>query len=589
MNKTVTINISGIIFHIEEDAYDTLSKYLTTIRGYFVNAQDKDEIMSDIEARIAELLKEKVSDYKQVVLMADVDHVMNIMGKPEDFAGEEAGQSNSSQESTTINPNRKRRFYRDPDDKMIGGVCSGISHYFDIDPTIVRVILAVLAFTTFGVLITIYVILWMIIPEAKTTAEKLEMRGESIDINNISKTVKEEAEQLKARMEKYGRTGGSKLGDFLKQFFNIVGKVLIKLIGLALVFIGIILMIFAIAVMFHKTAINDTDAQLYVDDFFGTNQILVSLGAVIVAGVPAIMLLYKGIKMLFGIRYHNKWLNIGSGVLWTIGLIILIFAAADMSKEFKSEGKVKNNFVVKNAKQDTLYIAADLKNKLLEQFESYQEVRHMGKIRIGGFRNSSVQKIDEEIYGAVQVNVVESESDSFEINIIKIANGPDKRLALERARKISYSISQNDSLIVVDPLFKLEKGERLRGQNVTVMIGVPKGKVVKLDKSLYSFLHDVDNVTNTWDGDMVDRRWKMTARGLQCIDCENLNVEDSDFDIDVDLPGPPNPPVPPGIHIDDKDATVKMDEKGIDIKSKEVQIKMDKDGINIKTKDKKDN
>jgi hypothetical protein len=85
MNKTVTINISGIIFHIEEDAYDTLSKYLSTIKGYFTNADGGSEIMSDIEARIAELLKEKVSDYKQVVLMADVEHVMNVMGKPEDF------------------------------------------------------------------------------------------------------------------------------------------------------------------------------------------------------------------------------------------------------------------------------------------------------------------------------------------------------------------------------------------------------------------------------------------------------------------------------------------------------------------------
>jgi phage shock protein PspC (stress-responsive transcriptional regulator) len=515
---------------------------------------------------------------------------MNIMGKPEDFAGDDAQSSSASQqESNYYQGNRRRRIFRDPDSKVLGGVCAGFANYFDFDAIWIRIALVVLVLMSFGVLIPFYIILWIIIPEARTTAEKLEMRGEAIDINNISKTVKEEAQQFKQRMDKY--RAGDRLADFLKQFFRILFKVFVKLIGLIFLFIGIGLMIGTIAIMLNKATIDGTDAQLYVDDFLGTNKFMMVFGLVLLLGVPAIMLLYKGFKMLFGIKFHNKWLNISSGVLWTIGLIILICAVADRSKEFKSDGNAKNNFVLKNAKQDTLYISVDLKTKLLEQFETYREERHMGKIRIGGFRNGSIQKINEEIYGAVQVNVVESESDSFEINIIKRASGPEKRVALERARKINYSISQNDSLIIVDPLFKLEKGEKLRGQNVTVMIGVPKGKVVKLDKSLYSFLHDVDNVTNTWDGDMVDRRWKMTARGLQCIDCENLDMNDSDFDLDIDLPEPPSPPVPPGttpgIHINDKDAKVIMDEKGIDIKSKEVQIKMDKDGINIKTNDNK--
>jgi phage shock protein PspC (stress-responsive transcriptional regulator) len=596
MNKTVTINISGIIFHIEEDAFETLSKYLSTIRGYFVNAQDKEEIMSDIEARIAELLKEKVSDFKQVVLMSDVDRVMNIMGKPEDFAGDEAQSNNSGrdQESTTINPNRKKRFYRDPDDKMIGGVCSGISNYFDIDPTIVRVILAILAFTTFGVLITIYIILWVIIPEAKTTAEKLEMRGESIDINNISKTVKEEAEQLKSRMEKFGKgnRSGERVGDFFRQFFSIVLKVLVKLVGIFLVGVGVALMIGVIAIFLNKATIDGTNAQLYIDDFLGANKFYTFIGLILLLGVPAVMFLYKGVKMLFNIKFHNKWLNIGSGALWTIGLIMLVVTGINAGKEFKEEGRIKTPFVMKNAKQDTLYITADLSNKILEQFSSYEEVKHMGKIRVGGFRNSTYEMLEingeKQVYGAAQVNVVESETDSFEINIIKTANGLDKRAALERARKISYSISQKDSLITIEPLFKIEKGEKLRAQDVLVQIKVPKGKVIKLDKSLYSFLHDVDNVTNTWDGDMVDRRWKMTAKGLQCIDCEDLDINE-DFDIDVNIGVPPIPPVAPhGININDKDAKVVVDEKGINVKSKDTRISIDKNGIQIETKDKKE-
>ncbi|MDP2386388.1 MAG: PspC domain-containing protein [Bacteroidota bacterium] len=592
MNKTVTINISGIIFHIEEDAYETLSKYLSTIRGYFHNAQDKEEIMSDIEARIAELLKEKVSDFKQVVLMTDVDYVMNIMGKPEDFAGDEDQSSNNNQETYYTNPNRKRRFFRDPDDKLIGGVCSGVANYFDWDPTIIRIVYAILALTTFGFLFAVYILLWIILPEAKTTAEKLEMRGESIDINNISKTVKEEAEQLKERVKKFGESGrvnrtGERLGEAFKQFFTIVFMVLGKFVGALFMVFGIGLMIGVIAIFMNKASIDGTNAQLYVDDFLITNKFFTFIGIILLMGVPAIMLLYKGFKMVFGIKYHNKWLNIGSGILWTIGIIMLTVTGINAAKEFSEEGKIKTPYQLQNAKMDTLYVSVDLNNKLLEMYDSYEEVKQYDKMRTGGINDHGFQLIDangeKRIYGATQVNIVESATDSFEVNIIKRARGSEKKPAMERAKKIAYSIKQNDSLLIIDPLFSIDKDEKLREQEVIIQIRVPKGKVVKLDKSLYSFLHDVDNVSNTWDGDMVDRRWIMTLRGLECIDCNGLNLENV-----LPLPSaPPMPPMPGEININDNDAKVKMNEKGIDIKSKDATIKIDENGIKIETKNTK--
>ncbi|HEY1037822.1 MAG TPA: PspC domain-containing protein, partial [Bacteroidia bacterium] len=553
---------------------------------------------SDIEARIAELLKEKVSDFKQVVLMADVDHVMNIMGKPEDFAGDENQSSNNNdQDAYYTNANRRRRFFRDPDDKLIGGVCSGVANYFDWDPTIIRVIYAILALTTFGFLFAVYILLWIILPEAKTTAEKLEMRGESIDINNISRTVKEEAEQLKERMKNYKNSGrvnrtGERLGDAFKQFFTVLFMVLGKLLGALFMMIGIGLMVGVIAIFMNKATIDGTNAQLYVDDFLDTNKSFTYFGIALIMGVPAIMLLYKGVKMLFGIKYHNLWLNIGSGILWTIGLVILTVTGINAAKEFESEGKIKTPYVLQNAKQDTLYLSVDLGNKALEMYDSYDEVKRMGNIHVGGFNDHGFQLIDlngtEKVYGAAQVNIVESETDSFEVYIIKRANGLEKKQAMDRAKNITYSIKQKDSLLIIDPLFAIENKEKLRAQEVTVLVKVPKGKVIKLDKSLYSFLHDVDNVSNTWDGDMVNRRWIMTPRGLQCLDCDGLNLEDVEyFPFDV----PPAPPLPPGItggiNINDDDAKVKMDEKGIDIKSKDAQIKIDENGIKIETKSNK--
>ena len=152
MNKTVTINISGIIFHIEEDAFDKLSKYLSTIKGYFSKADGGSEIMSDIEARIAEMLQSKTSPVKQVVLMSDVDFVMDSMGKPEEFAGEASENTTASNENTDSYASTdngepiKKRLHRDGDSKVLGGVCSGIGHYFGIDPVWIRIALLLMFF-----------------------------------------------------------------------------------------------------------------------------------------------------------------------------------------------------------------------------------------------------------------------------------------------------------------------------------------------------------------------------------------------------------------------------------------------------------
>ena len=193
MNRTITMNLSGIIFHIEEDAYEKLNKYLSTIKGYFKDSEGREEIMNDIEARIAEMLQEKVSTAKQAVLMSDVETVISLMGKPEEFAGETdksesaANADTSSEDFRTSYPNNKRRrVFRDTDEKILGGVCAGIANYFDFDPIWIRAAFAI-SFFAFGSGFLLYIILWIIIPEAKTTAEKLEMHGEKVDVNNIGK------------------------------------------------------------------------------------------------------------------------------------------------------------------------------------------------------------------------------------------------------------------------------------------------------------------------------------------------------------------------------------------------------------------
>ncbi|MCK6648775.1 MAG: PspC domain-containing protein, partial [Bacteroidia bacterium] len=257
MNRTITMNLSGIIFHIEEDAYDKLNKYLAAIRGYFSNSESKDEIMTDIESRIAEMLQSKVSQTKQAVLMADVESVIAVMGKPEDFADENSqGNNNESQrvETQYQYSGKRRRVFRDPDEKILGGVCSGIANYFDFDPIYLRGAFAI-SFFIFGTGILLYIILWMIIPEAKTTAEKLEMRGEKVDINNIGKAVSEEFDDLKKRVNNWEqkvntnenkervKSSAQRIGAFITDVFENLFKVFGKIFSILLIMVGVGLLV----------------------------------------------------------------------------------------------------------------------------------------------------------------------------------------------------------------------------------------------------------------------------------------------------------------------------------------------------------
>src|SRR5690554_4027511 len=170
MKKTTTINLAGMVYHIEEDAFQILKDYLTDIKRVFSNQEGVEEMVADIELRIAELFQERLNKNKEVITSNDVEHVMLIMGSPnqfdEDFEESEEKyyyQASSKQERT-------KRLYRDTDEGMLGGVSSGLAHYLGIDPVIIRVLWIVLVLAG-GSGILIYIIAWIAIPEAKTTAQ----------------------------------------------------------------------------------------------------------------------------------------------------------------------------------------------------------------------------------------------------------------------------------------------------------------------------------------------------------------------------------------------------------------------------------
>lgn len=191
MKVTVNINLGGYAFNIDEDAYERLRQYMKSLEKEFSVESSAAEIMSDIEGRIAELFKSRLNNYKQVINMKDVEEVMAILGSPELISG-----TGTSDEPP---PRSQRRIYRDPDRRIFGGVCAGISAYLDWDPLIMRIIFPVLALPG-GFGLALYLILWIVLPEAKTTAQKLEMRGDPVTVGNIRDSVKQEFETVKKKM-----------------------------------------------------------------------------------------------------------------------------------------------------------------------------------------------------------------------------------------------------------------------------------------------------------------------------------------------------------------------------------------------------
>jgi phage shock protein PspC (stress-responsive transcriptional regulator) len=190
MKKTFSVNLGNRVYNIDEDAYLMLNSYLERIEGHFSDLKEREDIINDIELRISELFNERLGVNKQVVTITDVNEVIRIMGDPHEIGGsEEEPRTSWERRSGT------KRIYRDPDDRMIGGVCGGLAGYTNIDPVIIRLIFVVLLFMGIGALG--YIILWIVVPEARTTAQKLEMRGDSVNTSNIGSFFRDEFESVR--------------------------------------------------------------------------------------------------------------------------------------------------------------------------------------------------------------------------------------------------------------------------------------------------------------------------------------------------------------------------------------------------------
>ncbi|ASB49303.1 PspC domain-containing protein [Alkalitalea saponilacus] len=215
MKRTISINIASTAFFIDEDAYGRLNDYLRKLESWFSGKDGGQEIINDIENRFRELFLERINPKTGVITLSMVDEVIAIMGQPEDFIpdGEEIPESEFASAGSAGSNRSSKRMYRDIDDKVLGGVCSGLAAYFNLDPVFVRILFVLLTFFSFGTGLVVYIVLWIAVPAAYTLSQKLEMRGENVTISNIEKAMKEQYGKAKEQFSQFRKSDSYRKGE----------------------------------------------------------------------------------------------------------------------------------------------------------------------------------------------------------------------------------------------------------------------------------------------------------------------------------------------------------------------------------------
>jgi len=471
MKKTLTVNINGIIFHIDEDAYNVLSDYLESIKSHFSRTQDGEEIIADIEGRVAEMLKERIGDDRQVITIDDIEHVVNVIGQPSEF-GEELADDTSQSHTTSRSKNTKR-LYRDPDNSILGGVCGGMGAYFNADPVWFRIAFVVASIPGFGTPLLVYAVLWIVIPEAKTAVDRLEMKGEKVNISNIEKSVREEISNLKNKFNDlakeakrtYKKKSAINKSEFegvtnaITRIAELFVKVVLVFAGILLAVIGISFLITLLAAVFgfgYDVFIIESEFvyvsfSKIVEFFLGSvgSSVIFQLGFLLLVGVPIVMILYSGVLLIFGLR-RTRYVGITAFNLWLVGLIVTAFFSVKVAADFRQKG-VYTEETDLNKIEDRPFIIDVNEDKNFQNIYRYHDYFEIDEA------NMIITTDEDDIYyGIPQLYFKKSKTDKFFADVVYQSRGSSKPEAMERAEGIIYNYSSEDGKLLLDPFFKLE-------------------------------------------------------------------------------------------------------------------------------------
>lgn len=612
MNKVININFQGRILPIEEIAYETLKQYIDSLRSYFANEEGRDEIINDIECRIAELCEDRLKKGTVCIAVGDIDLIITSIGRPADFEAQDGFEASSSQsqqsthqtnDQNTSNQSysnfestdhRSRRLYRDEQNKVLGGVCSGIANYFGIEPLIVRIlwffligvnilgylilwiavpstsikevggvrkrlfrdidnkviggvcaglskyfgiqvwivrILFLIPFIRFVVnfrhmhlwqfwdvpdfpnllditfspgAVFVYIVLWLVLPEAKTSADKLEMVGEKVDLNSIKNTIQNDMEGFSKRAQSWGsdlynRNKGKNHSNEANKSNNegtattnnedafrstekrkgllyYIGRIITLCIKgfvyfiLAIVGISLLAALFGLGVA--ATALLPLKNFL-IEDGAQTWSVI---GAILLfVWVPIIAIVTAVIRKIAGFKKANIWVRSSFWALWILGWIMLFFFGNSLGNSFSRHNvPAEQSIALTNPKVDYLEITAAPKMKYYEnhwfQIEPFQ-----------GFSDEDTVYVRN-----LRIRIVQSKTDSFEVKIVKLSNGKTVQNASELANKINFELTQKDSLLYLDKGIGINRKDKFRNQHIIMTIAVPIGKRIKITNKGWS-------------------------------------------------------------------------------------------------------
>ena len=625
MKQVININFQGRVVPIEVTAFEILKNYTESLARYFANEEGKEEIINDIESRIGELFQERLKNGSTCITDEDVQAIIRSMGRPEDFETEETNtgtaEKNSYQQTEaksepnytyTNSTGTHKRLFRDENDKVIGGVCSGLANYFGIDVVVVRIIFVILAISFgfglvtylvlwvalpstastvigsikkklyrdsddkiiagvcsgignyFGVnawiprvlfllpflsfvsrwgnwgggdfpnflrvgfspgALIVYIILWLVIPEAFSTTEKLEMKGEKVDMNSIKNSVMEEMKGVQQRAEKFtteaktfaqekGRTFGTEVGSVARRGSRSLGDIIALMFK---IFAYFILGCIGFAIVIGLFALGISAIGLFpLKDFLLTDgwQNIFAWGTLIFfIAAPIIGIITFIVRKIARIKSNRKTMRLSFTALSLIGLFCFIALIVSVGKDFRSGNTLKEQVI-------------NLSNPGVSKLEITSVSPNQKFYRNRWFKLEPFTATDEDtmLVQNISIHIVKSPNDSFKVTMLRMANGKNRRSADTLASIINFNAIQNDSLLVIDKGIPVTRTDKFRNQRVVLTVYVPVGKQIRVNKNIgwggnisFGFSDnndwniDFEDVEEGWDRD-VD--YVMKADGL---------------------------------------------------------------------------
>lgn len=523
MNKTVNINLAGTFFHIDEDAFGKLSRYLEAIKKSLSDPQGSDEIIRDIEARIAELFSEKIESSSHVVTLKEVDAVIKVMGQPEDYMVDEEIFDDTPVTAKSRRSSSYKQLFRDIDNKFIAGVSSGLGHYLGIDAIWVRLLWVLLTVFSSGFFIIVYILFWILVPAAESTSDKLKMTGEPINISNIEKKFKEGydnvADKVKnADYDKYGKkvkSGASGFFDTLGSILLAILKIFVKFLGVLLIIIslstlvGLIIGLFTFGsidlwghgeVMDYISLVDTTSAPIW----------LISLLALLAVGIPFFVLFILGLKLLIdNLKSIGTPAKIVLLVLWFLSIVGLGILGIQQATEQAYDGEAVEEIVLPIRVDDTLRIAM----RANTQYE--YTVRRSGGVEIKYTEN------DEKIIYSNDIRlIVRSTNDSIgKIVIGKTAEGKNLLEAKKRAEAIDYNYTMENNTLTLDGYFLTDIENKYRNQEVEIILYMPVGAVIYAEENTYSFHRNNSHYRDILNNGDEAHFIRILHNKTECLDC----------------------------------------------------------------------